>query len=165
MVGFAHSRKGVALKSGEYVNRANFCSDKIRWHLYKCAAGIMLMFDNPNIQIDELVNETWLKHSRYYDRIQAQGTRQTMYRYLENQTRTDCEFNEFDCPVHCELHDDFEELFAQVSSKIGDTTTRFMLDLHIRHGMSYQQIGDYFDMTRQGVEARIKKAVRQEVVV
>lgn len=165
MVSFTHSRKGIALKSGETVCKSNFCSDKVRWHLYKCAADVLVNFDNPNIDIDELVNETWLKHSRYFNRIQHQGTRQTMYQYLAKENRTDCEFIESDHPCHCEIHDNFEELFAKVLSQVGDTETRFMLELHFRHGMSYRQIGNYFGITRQGVDARIKKAVRQEVVV
>jgi hypothetical protein len=112
-----------------------------------------------NIEIDELVNECWLKHSRYYPKIQPQGTRQAMYKFLDGFRNSEVSLTDAMCAANYP-QDDFEDTFAGVVSKISDTRAKFMLDLFVRHGMSCRQIGKCFDRSGQAVEAKIKRVVR-----
>ena len=171
------SRKGVKLKSGEFVNRANYWSDDLRWFLYSCAAKVISRFKNPNIEPDELVNEAWLKYSRQRPYVQTRGVKKVMYKYLKKEygARPEEPLNDRDWPVHHEACDCFDELLQRTLLYIDDAETRFMLELHLVHGMSYRQIASCFEthwdsperklVTSQAIEARIKRAIEQVICV
>lgn len=171
------SRKGKKLKSGEIVNRSNYWSDDLQWFLYSCAAKVLARFENPNIQADELVNEAWLKYSRLRPYVQVQGVKKTMYAYLKKEygERPEEPIYDRDFPAHYEACDCFDELFKRTLLYIDDAETRFMLELHFVHGMSYRQIASCVEMhwniaekrlvTSQAIEARIKRALEQVICI
>jgi hypothetical protein len=171
------SRKGIKLKSGEIVNRSNYWSEDLQWFLYSCAAKVLARFDNPNIHADELVNEAWLKYSRLRPYVQTRGVKKVMYSYLKKKysERPEEPLYDRDFPVHYEACDCFDELLQRTLLYIDDAETRFILELHLVHGMSYRQIASCFEthwngterklVTSQALEARTKRAIEKVICI
>ena len=171
------SRKGFKFKKGELLNRSNYWSDDLRWFLYSCAGKVKARFQNKNVDVNELVNEAWLKYSRYHPYVQVRGVKMVMYKYLKKEygLRLEEPLYDRDFPVHYETCDCFDELLQRTLLYIDDAETRFILELHLVHGMSYRQIASCFEthsssaerrlVTPQAIEARIKRAIEQVICV